>query len=334
VKEGSVKSRVVYFNGTLVPESEARVSIYDSALMFGDVAFEMTRSFGRRHFKLTEHLERLMASIKWLGIPFSMDIAELEQCCHDVAAANAPLFEADDEHRLMIDVTRGLLGTYADRVDVNTGPNLIIADFPLRWTVQDAARLYTEGIDIVIPSQRMIPAWLLEPKAKNRNRIHYLRANMEVSRHGPNAWALLIDPDGFLTEGTGANVFLVKNGTLLTPEPRNVLRGISRDYVMSLAAEMGIPVAERNLEPYDLMTADEAFFTCTPFCMVPAVTFQGEHIGSGTVGPLFTALITRWSEQVGVDIIGQIQGWGAQAATRPADGTTPYQFRSGLRRGA
>ena len=206
-------NRVVYFNGQLVPEAEARVSIYDSALMFGDVAFEMTRSFNKKQFKLREHLERLIASARWLHIPFEMSVDELEACCQQVIAANDPLFAPDDEHRLMIDITRGLLGIYADRVNVRPGVNLIIADFPLRWTVQDSAHLYTEGIEVVIPSQRMIPASLLEPKAKNRNRIHYLMANVELSNYkGQNAWAVLLDPDGFVTEGTGSNFFLVKNG--------------------------------------------------------------------------------------------------------------------------
>ncbi len=323
-----MKERVVHFNGKLVPESEARISIYDSALMFGDVAFEMTRSFNKQQFKLREHLERLLASIRWLRIPFSMTIDELEKCCNDVIDANEPLFEKDDEHRLLIDVTRGLLGIYANRVDVEPGTNLVIADFPLRWTVQDSANLYTEGIDIFIPSQRMIPASLLEPKAKNRNRIHYLMANIEASSYkGSNAWALLLDPDGFITEGTGSNFLMVKNGTLMSPEPRNILRGISRDYVMKLARDLQIPVVERNLEPYDLMTADEAFFTCTPFCMVPAVKFQGENIGTGQIGPVFKSLIQRWNAEVGVDIIAQIQAWAAQNRNQNSGGATPYGFR-------
>jgi branched-chain amino acid aminotransferase len=323
-----MKSRLVYFNGSLVPESEARISIYDSALMFGDVAFEMTRSFNKKQFKLREHLERLLASARWLHIPLEMSVEELEHACHRVIEANEPLFAPNDEHRLMIDVTRGLLGIYASRVSgIAAGPNLIIADFPLRWTVQDSAHLYTEGIEVVVPSQRMIPATLLEPKVKNRNRIHYLMANIEVSRYkGKNAWALLIDPDGFITEGTGSNFFLVKDGVLLSPEPRNMLRGISRDYVISLARELGIGFAERNLEPYDVMIADEAFFTCTPFCMVPATMFHGRPIGTGKVGPIYSKIIERWSGHVGVDIVAQIQQYAAEHSAPKSEGATPYQF--------
>lgn len=319
---------MVYFNGKMVPESEARISIYDSALMFGDVVFEMTRSFNQQHFKLREHLERLVASARWLHIPLVFSVSELEECCHQVVKANEPFFEPDDEHRLMIDVTRGLLGLYANRVDIAPGPNLIIADFPVRWTVQDSAHLYTEGIDIVIPSQRMIPATLLEPKVKNRNRIHYLMANIELSHYkGRNPWALLLDPDGFLSEGTGSNFFLVRKGYIYTPEPRNILRGISRDYVIDLARELDIPLVEKNLEPYDILTADEAFFSCTPFSIAPATRFQGRDIGDGKVGMVYSRLIERWSRNVGVDIIGQTRAYATAAAKgRTARGATPYQF--------
>jgi branched-chain amino acid aminotransferase len=220
------------------------------------------------------------------------------------------------------------LGIYDGHIaGTQGGVNVIIADFPLRWTVQDSAHLYTEGIEVVIPSQRMIPASLLEPKVKNRNRIHYLMANIELSRYeGKNAWALLLDPDGFITEGTGSNFFLVKNGELLSPEPRNMLRGISRDYVIELAKSLGIPFRERNLEPYDVMTADEAFFTCTPFSAVPAIRFHGGPIGTGEIGPIYLRIIESWGENVGVDIIGQIQRYATEHETGPAGGTTPYSF--------
>jgi len=327
-KPANLNTRLVYWNGQLIPESEARISIYDSALMFGDVAFEMTRSFRKQQFKLREHLQRLKDSAAWLQIPVKQSLEELEQICHEVATANEEAFASDDEHRLMINVTRGLLGIYDRRVEVPSGANLIVADFPLRWTVRGSEHLYREGIDIFIPSQRMIPASLLEPKVKNRNRIHYLMANIEASRYtGKNAWALLLDPDGFVTEGTGSNFFLVKDGTLLSAEPRNMLRGISRQHVIDLAIKEGIPFREANLEPYDVMTADEAFFACTPFCMVPAFSLLGRKIGSGTHGPVYSQLLAAWSASVGVDIRKQIEAWGAE---EPLDGPatpTPYSFK-------
>src|SRR5688572_13763720 len=127
--------RVVYFNGEMVPEGEARISIYDSALMFGDMVFEMTRSFNRQQFKLHEHIARLYAGLKILRIPLEMTPDQMEQACYQTIEANDACFEPDDEHRLMVDVSRGLLGIYQGIEGLRKGPNVIIADFPLRWTV-------------------------------------------------------------------------------------------------------------------------------------------------------------------------------------------------------
>ena len=126
-----MSNRVVYFNGEFVPESEAKISIYDSALMFGDMVFEMTRSFNKEQFKLREHLERLYIGIKYLQIPLEMTIDEMEEAVYKTIEMNEPFFEDDDEHRIKIDITRGLLGLNDTRIEcVPSGVNDVIADFP------------------------------------------------------------------------------------------------------------------------------------------------------------------------------------------------------------
>jgi branched-chain amino acid aminotransferase len=324
-------TRVVYFNGKLVPEAEAKISIYDSALMFGDMVFEMTRSFNKKQFKLREHIERLYAGLRILRIPLQMTPTEMEQACYETIDANDHLFAAEDEHRLMIDVSRGLLGIYQGIEGLHKGPNIIIADFPLRWTVASMGQLFETGINAVITSQRAIPASLLDPKIKNRSRIHYLMANIEASQiEGDNNWALLLDPDGFVAEGTGDNFFIVKNGAVITPEGRNILRGVSRAYVMEeLCPQLGIPVFEKNIDSYDVHTADEAFMTGTPFCMLPVTSLNGSAIGAGKVGNVFASIIRRWSDNVGVDIVKQIQVWeAARGPSENGSAPTPYRFKS------
>lgn len=324
------QGRLVYFNGQLVPETEAKVSIYDSALMFGDMVFEMTRSFNKKQFKLREHIDRLYAGIKILRIPLAMTPKEMERACHETVNANEHLFANDDEHRLMIDVSRGLLGIYQGIEGLHKGPNVIIADFPLRWTVAGMSKLFETGINAVITSQRAIPASLLDPKVKNRSRIHYLMANIEASQiAGDNNWALLLDPDGFVAEGTGDNFFIVKDGVVITPEGRNILRGISRAYIIEeICPQIGATVVERNIEAYDVHTADEAFMTGTPFCMLPVTALNGDRIGAGKIGPVFTRLIRQWSENTGVDIIGQINNWDASSGQAQNDAPTPYRFKT------
>lgn len=323
------KSRVAWFNGEFVPESEARISIYDSALMFGDMVFEMTRSFKKKQFRLKEHLQRLYASVKYVRIPLQMSIEEMEKHIYETTEANEPLFAADDEHRLMIDVSRGILSIYEGIVGTHKGPNVIIADFPLRWTVAGMGRLFDTGINAVIPSQRAIPAQLLEPKVKNRSRMHYLIANIEVSNYaGDNNWALLLDPDGFIAEGTGDNFFIVKDKVIITPEPRNILRGISRAYVFELAKKLSLSCIEKNIEPYDAINADEAFMTGTPFCILPVASLNRSPIGSFPMGKITHQLLDLWSTEVGVDIIGQIKKWDANRQTNAASGPSPYFFKS------
>ncbi len=328
---GDTPRRVVYFNGEFVPERDARISIYDSALMFGDMVFEMTRSFNKVQFKLRDHLERLYTSIKIVHIPVAMTIDEMEKAVLETIEVNEPAFAADDEHRIMIDVSRGLLSLYDGAVDIPRGPNVVIADFPLRWTVAGMGRLFDHGINMVIPSQRAIPADLLDPKVKNRSRLFYLMANIEVSKYeGDDNWALLLDPDGFVTEGTGDNFFIVKDGGVITPEGRNVLRGISRAYVLhELAPQLGLAAVEKNIEPYDVVSADEAFITGTPFCILPVTSLGHVPIGDGRPGEITRSLLDRWSRNVGVDIIGQIQAWDKGRSAAASDSPSPYAFGKG-----
>lgn len=315
-----MSDRIIYLNGAFLPESEAKISIYDSALLFGDMVFEMTRSFNGVHFKLREHIDRLYASMTALRIkpPCTKDYLA-EVCCY-LAVKNE--HGPTDEHRLMINVSRGPLGIYKGVKGLHDGPTCCIADFPLSWTTRGMGRFFDVGVHAVTPSQRQIPARYLDPKLKHRSRLHLQRANQEVGLLGDlDAWALLLDDDGYLTEGTGANLFLVKDGALYTPEPRNILRGISRQYVME---ELEPYVVPTNLEPYDLLTADEAFFTGTPFCLLPITKFNGQPIGDGKVGPVFRDLLALWSTNVGVDIQGQIQAWDEAGIEA---GSSPYQWK-------
>lgn len=320
------KGRVVYFNGKFVPESEAKISIYDSALMFGDMVFEMTRSFNGKQFKLREHIERLFAGLSILRIPLNLTVEEMEKACLQTIEANSEFFGDDDEHRLLIDVSRGLLGIYENIDGLTKGPNLIIADFPLKWTVASMGHLFDTGINAVITSQRAIPSTLLDPKIKNRSRIFYLMANIEASLfEGKDNWALLLDTDGYIAEGTGDNFFVVKNNVIYTPEGRNILRGISRQYIIDeIGPALGMKVIEKNIEPYDVYTADEAFMTGTPFCLLPVTSLNGVKIRDGKVGQVFNSLLECWSSKVDLDIKAQIQKW---SKGNSSNSPTPYQFK-------
>lgn len=328
------KERVVYFNGKLVPESQAKVSIFCEGQMYGTTIFEMLRSFDKKHFKVDEHLDRLYAGLKYLHIDIPLSKDAMKKVIDEVTEANEPMMYSDDEHRIMINVDRGALGIYQGKIKgLESGPNVIIADFPLRYTTNAMAHLYEIGVNACIPSQRAIPARYLDPKIKNRSRLHYMRANIEVSQmkeeDGIANWALLLDDDGFITEGTGDNFAILKDGVIMTPEGRNCLRGISMHYIEQLVYEAykgDIYFTECNIEPYDVVTADEAFYTATPFCIMPCVRFNGQNIGDGKPGKITQGLLEQWSKNVGVDIKKQIQDW-AKEETGEVVGMTPYGFR-------
>lgn len=321
--------RFVFYNGTFVPENEAKISIFDSALLFGDMVFEMTRSFNKKQFKLREHLDRLYNSINHVKIKINISKDEMEEICYKTIEKNEPSFLDSDEHRLMINVSRGPLSIYSEIFNGKLEPTIIVADFPLKWTVQGMGKLFDTGINAIIPKQRAIPEELLDPKVKNRSRLHYMMANIQVSMFpGENNWPLLLDPDNYIAEGSGDNFFLVKENELYTPEPRNILVGISRNFILQLAQNLGIPYHEKNLLLHDLENADEAFMTGTPFCMLPVTSINSKKIGTGKRGKIFDKLLSLWSKNVGVDIENQLKFFNKELENNPLTGTTPYQFKN------
>ncbi len=302
-----MSNRTVYFNGDFVPESEACISIFDSALMYGDMAFEVTRTFNHKPFRLREHLQRLYGSLRLMVTDCGLTIDEMEQTALEVLRRNLPT-EADDvDWQIMHDVSRGPLPAYHTAFADGIRPTVLINCWPLITHTGGFAPNYDTGVDVMIPAQQTIPAHLLDPKAKTRSRLHYRLAELQAQRSGDGKWPVMLDDHGFLAEGTGCNIFLVKDGVICTPEPRNVLLGVSRGTVLDLASELGIEVRQTNLGRYEALMADEIFCTATTYCMVHAVTFEGQTIGSGRPGPVFTKLINAWKELVGVDFVAQAQ---------------------------
>ena len=307
-----MSQRTVYLNGRFVPESEARISIFDSALMYGDMAFEMTRTYGGRPFRLREHLERLYASLRLLEIDCGLPLAEMERLTRETLARNLPTESESMDWQIMHDVSRGPLTLYRTAFSEPLRPTVSINCWPLVTHMGSFAANYAKGVDLVIPAQHAIPAHLLDAKAKTRSRLHYQMALLEAGRMGAGRWPLLVDPDGFLAEGPGWNVFLVKAGELLSPEPRNILLGVSRATTLELARGLGIRIRETNLGRYDALTADEIFCSATSFALVHAATFEGQTIGDGGPGPIFRQLLAAWKNLVGLDFVAQALHYAAR----------------------
>ncbi|MCE5239204.1 aminotransferase class IV [bacterium] len=301
----------IYFNGEFEPLSEARLSIFDHGVMLGDMVYEMTRTFAHKPFMLDAHLDRLMASCRFTGINPGLSRQEVEEVSLRLLALNEPFVEPEVDLFIRHDISRGTMAHYERCVlppQKPTAPGqatVIIACIPLIEYLGRAAAYFDGGLHAVVPPQQAIPARYLDPKCKTRSRLHYQMANLQARRLDPEAWAVMVDEHGHIAEGTSSNFHIVKNGAIYTSQGRNVLRGCSRQYVARLADQLGIPCHEANIEPYDVLNADEAFFTASSYCLCPATRFNFQPIGDGQVGPVVKSLLRQWSENVGVDLVAQ-----------------------------
>jgi branched-chain amino acid aminotransferase len=288
--------RVAYFNGKIVPESDVLISFRDRGFLYGDAVFDMTRTFERRVFRLKEHVDRLYRSLKYVGIDPGMAAREMVAVSEDVLARNLHLLGPGEDFWLGQRISRGLRG--------GSAPTVIVECTPL--PLKERARLYRDGIDVVVPSVRRVPPDSVSPRAKSHNYLNLVMAEREVVTHDPDAWAVLLDVNGNLAEGLGSNIFIVRDGKLFTPRERFVLPGVSRRAVMDLAAEAGIACEEKDLDLYDAYTADEVFLTSTSLCLCGVRTVNGQAIGDGKPpGPITKRLTEAYIRHVGCDFVKQ-----------------------------
>lgn len=319
-----MNERQTYHSGEWVPESKAAVHIYDSQFMFGDGVFEMVRTFNHKFFLLEEHIDRLFRSMKFLEIPVTKTKAEVKELCEEAFDRNIEFFKKEinsytEECRLMLNVSRGPLGIYKEVFELQKGekwnePTWIINVWELSKTSKTLAHFFESGANAIIPEQRQISSRLLENKVKNRSRMHYQIANLQMKSHGKDAMPLLLDEDGFITESTGANFLMVKDGKIICPELRNMLRGSSMMYILeTIAPQLGIDVIYKNFEPYDVHDADEAMFTGTFVNLLPCNRLNGKYLNDDVrqnpMGPITKKICDQWSNNVGMDIIEQIKHW-------------------------
>ncbi|MCC2663136.1 MAG: branched chain amino acid aminotransferase [Geminicoccaceae bacterium] len=295
--------RIAYFNGEYLPESQVRVPFRDRSWIFGDGAFDMTRTFNGRVFKLKEHVLRLYRSLKVLRIDPGLSPAEMIDVSRTVLERNLHLLGPDEDYWLGQRISRGVNRVDGDNWD-HYGPTVIVECMPL--PLKARARLYRDGIDVVVPSVRRVAPDALTPRAKTHNYLNLITADLEVHAHDPEAWTVLLDVNGNLCEGLGANIFVVKDGRLLTPHERYVLPGVSRATAIELAAEEHIPFAEADIDLYDAYTADEVFITSTSFCICPVRSVNGTTIGAGSVpGPITKRLTDAYVRLVDCDFVAQ-----------------------------
>jgi len=267
----------IYIDGRLYAREDARISVFDHGLLYGDGVFEGVRIYARRVFRLDAHLARLAASAHAIGLALPLDLAELAEAVRETVRANR---QSDGYIRLVVTRGDGPLG-----LDPTTCARprviIIVADVAVY-----PAALYESGIRIVTAATRQVPVASVDPRIKSLNYLKNVLARLEAHAAGA-AEALMLNGDGFVAECTADNVFAVRDGIVRTPPAtEGALDGITRAVVRELAAESGLAFREERLARYDLFTANECFLSGTGAELVPVVALDGRPIADGRPGAL------------------------------------------------
>jgi branched-chain amino acid aminotransferase len=278
----------VYINGKFYEKSEAKISVFDHGLLYGDGVFEGIRSYNRLVFKLKEHIERLFESAKSIMLDISLTKEEL------IAAVIRTLNEnslKDAYIRLVVTRGQGDLGLDPRKCKGNSTV-IIIAD---KITLYPE-RFYKEGLKIVtVPTVRNLPE-ALNPQIKSLNYLNNILAKIEAINAGCDE-AIMLDSLGYVAECTGDNIFIVKNSHLYTPpQCMGTLRGITRDTVLEIARKNKISVHEHVITRHEVYISDECFLTGTAAELIPVVAVDGRIIGDGKPGKLTLGLMKKFKE--------------------------------------
>ena len=238
-----------YFNGDWIPYREVMINPEDRGFTLADVVFDIGRTFNGKPFALDHHIDRMYRSLQYVRIDPGMTSEDMTSICEEAVQRNHKYLEEAGDFTIHPWVTRGV-GAVNDSI-----PTVCISIKPVNFAA--FANAYVDGVKAVIAKTRSYSTDMMDPKVKHHNRMNFVLAELEAKDVDPKALPVLMDGNGNLTEGSGYNVFLVKDGVLKTPKGTSILWGVSRRTVMEVANNIGIQVVEEDLQPYDIYTADE-----------------------------------------------------------------------------
>ena len=293
----------VYLNGEYIPANEAKLSFNDLGFTKGDAVFDVTRTFNHKPFKLKEHIQRLYKSLKYVRIDPGLTEKESEEISLELIKRNRHLIEDNDDFWIIQRVPRGVFpSSFPENLDNPPSPTVYLCCSPINF---DFASLYKEGRKLVTVSIKHVPHECVDPRVKHQSRLNFILAFLDAQQKDAQAWPLLLDLEGNISEPWGSNFFFVSKGSIFTSTSRTSLEGVTKGTVFELAEELGISVIEGNFTPYDVYNADEAFTTATSYEIQPVCSLDAIKIGDKIPGPITSNLIKSLSKNVGVDIIEQ-----------------------------
>lgn len=276
---------VIYLGGKFVDEDEAKISIFDHGVLYGDGIFEGIRAYNNRVFRLQEHIDRLYESAKSILLDIGISKAEMSEIVLETLRRNNL---RDAYIRLVVTRGKGDLGLDPRNCEKPTIFNIAtqIQLYP--------EELYERGLEVItVPTRRNIVEGV-NPRLKSLNYLNNILAKIEAGLSGMSE-AIMLNSEGYVTECTGDNIFLVKNSAVITPPPYlGLLEGVTRNAVLELAGKMGYESCEKVFTRHDVYVADEVFLTGTAAEMIPVVKVDGRVIGDGKPGQVTKALLQEF----------------------------------------
>lgn len=279
----------IYFNGEFVPQNEAKVSVFDHGLLYGDGIFEGIRAYNGRVFKLKEHIDRFFDCAKVLMLDIGHTKEEMEKIVLETCRVNN---RKDCYIRLV--ATRGVgdLGLSPDKCPKSTV-------FCIATTIQlYPEELYKKGIPVITAFQRRNNPSTIDPQIKSLNYLNNILAKIEANRAGVQE-AIMLNRDGLVAECTGDNIFIVKNGVIYTPPIHiGALDGITRRTIFEVCDNLGIKIFEKEFSLFNVYSSDECFLSGTAAEAIPVTEADGRIIGTGVAGEITTKILEEFHKIV------------------------------------
>ena len=278
----------IWLDGELVDKSQAKISVFDHGVLYGDGVFEGIRAYNGRVFRLEEHIRRLFDSAKaiLLTIPYTME--EVIQFTVDTVAAN--------------DLKDGYIRLVVTRGDGELGLNPYLCPKASMFIIASTIKLYpeehyTNGLAVITCATRRPAPGAMMPQVKSLNYLNNIMAKVEAIQSNALE-AIMLNEQGYVAECTGDNLFILKNGVLITPQISDgALDGITRSVILQLADRLGVPVKEQSMTRYDIFVADECFLTGTAAEVIPVISLDRRVIGTGKPGPQTLRFIEAFREE-------------------------------------
>jgi branched-chain amino acid aminotransferase len=289
-----------FLHGCFLPQSQAQLPLHDAGFVLGATITDLCRTFAHRLYRWEDHARRFRDSCKLADIDSGLDDSSISRLAHELIGRNAPLVPPAQELCLVLFATPGPIGYYlgAPGGAGDATPTFGMHTFPLPYARYRP--LIEGGADLIVPQIRHIPAACIDPRIKQRSRLHWWLADREVQASQRGAQALLVDEHGHVTETAAANFLAMKNGVVISPPADRILGGVSLQVVRELTRELVIAFEERPLTVADCLSAEEAMLTSTPYCIAGVRSVNGQALPFP--GPMFQRLRDAWSAAEGTNI--------------------------------